>query len=70
MDAFSLYRSTELRDADSSSVGCFVGKNNQPECHRHPGFEGVPVALHVASCIAFFELISFVGSQGGSKEYV
>ena len=40
----------------------------QPSGRRQPGFEGVPVALHGASYFAFFELISFVGGQGGPKE--
>ena len=35
-----------------------------------PGSEGVTVVLRVASCIASFKLISFVGGQGGPKDYV
>ena len=43
---------------------------NQPSGRRPPGFEEVPVALRRASCIAFFELIYFVGGQGGPKDYM
>ena len=32
-----------------------------PDVRRPPGFKGVAVALRGAFCIAFFELISFVG---------
>ena len=35
-----------------------------------PGSEGVTVVLRVASCIASFKLISFVGGQGVPKDYV
>ena len=34
-----------------------------PESHQPPGFEGVLVALHGASCVAFFEIIFFADGQ-------
>ena len=37
------------------------------ECRRPPGFDGVPVVLLGAACIAFFKLLS---GQGGPKYYV
>ena len=48
-------------------VACFVGENEQSEGRRPPGFEGVPVALLGAACIAFFKPFCFVG---GPKDYV
>ena len=59
----------------------FVGKKNSSKmqfprrlelqkCRQPPGFEGVPVALHGAFCIAFFKLISFVGGRGGPKDHM
>ena len=45
---------TESKDGHYSFVAFFVGENEQPEGRRPPGFEGVPVLLRGASCIAFF----------------
>ena len=42
----------------------------QPEGHRHTGFEQVPVPLRGTSCIAFLELIPFARGQAGLKYYV
>ena len=51
----------------------YIGRTsvrNQPSVRRPPGFKGVPVALHGASCFAFFDPISFENGQGGSIYYL
>ena len=43
---------------------------NQPSGRRPPGFEEEAVALRGAFCVGFFQLFSFVGGQGASKDYM